>query len=378
MTHEARAAWWWAVPPPLQVSYLLGVDPELLSISLDPLPETSPAVVQFRPAAGVPVSQQVAVLLDELDRACVALFPRWLPGAEHIDGPQGNGAAAVRALATEAAARSSNFGPFLADLAERGLRGRPGGERPGGERAGARPRFAAEVRATGLARVIAEAYGRKSSALLIHVPDGLTPAGEVALTHAAEWLANRGRLTVWLAGAPLRTVDRIRSVPITLPAHLTQLAAEAQLVDESIGPAVPEPAEPVFTYPPLSGQPRPDSPAELALERALAPHAWAGGRRWNHTYEWHILGQLYRLDLFWAAEGLVVEVDGPEHRERLKFADDRRRDVQLQLLGHDVLRFTNEQVLADADAVVLKLHRLLVTRRAAMADHKEKRAHVDR
>src|SRR5256885_16649158 len=65
----------------------------------------------------------------------------------------------------------------------------------------------------------------------------------------------------------------------------------------------------------------------------------------------------------WPAEGLVVEVDGPDHRERLKFADDRRRDVQLHLRGHVVLRFTNEQVLADVETVVRKIEQLLSQRR---------------
>jgi very-short-patch-repair endonuclease len=99
------------------------------------------------------------------------------------------------------------------------------------------------------------------------------------------------------------------------------------------------------------------------LERALAPHGWAQGRRWNHTYEWHLLGKPYRLDLYWEAERLVVEIDGPEHRGPLKFVDDRRRDVQLQLRGHYVLRFPNEEVVSDVMAVVSKIGRMLSRRR---------------
>jgi very-short-patch-repair endonuclease len=127
-------------------------------------------------------------------------------------------------------------------------------------------------------------------------------------------------------------------------------------------------AGPILTYPPLSGVPRPDSPAERALERALARHEWARGRRWNHTFEWHVLGRPYRLDLFWPTEGLVVELDGRDHRGSLKFADDRRRDAQLQVLGHDVLRFTNEQVLSEITIVLLRIEQLLRQRRAAPRD----------
>jgi very-short-patch-repair endonuclease len=375
MTQVRTAAQWWAVPPARQVSYLAGVNPQLLDVALDPLPATAPAVVRFRPATGVPLAGQVAVLLDELDRAAVTLFPRWLPGAERLDGPTSLGVAAVRSLAARTAARSSNFGPFLVDLAERGLRGRADG--PVGRRPGGRSRFPPEVRAAGLAQVVADAYGRESSALLIELPDELAPADEHALTATAEWLVVHGRFTVWLAGAPLRVVDRVLSVSIALPGYLTQLATETAGMAEVEGVVgVPGPAA-VLSYPALSGLPRADSRAEQALERALASHEWAGGRRWNHTLEWHILGRPYRLDLFWAAEGLAVEVDGPEHRGRMKFADDRRRDVQLQLLGHDVLRFTNEQVLSDVHAVVLRIRQLLATRRAAGAHDEEKRHHVD-
>jgi very-short-patch-repair endonuclease len=338
-------AQWWAVAPPHQVSYLASVDPELLSIALDPLPDTAPAVVQFRPVARAGTGDLVALLLDELDKAAVALFPHWLSGAERLDGPQGLGLAAVRALAAECAARSRNFGPFLTDLAERSLLGEPSGQ----------SRFPAGVRAAGLARVIADAYHRESTALLVVVPDRLSPVDERALVAAVEWFAQYGRFTVWLAGAPFQHVDHVRSVAVALPGYLNQLGAEAEQVDvASEGGGTTEPA-PTITYPPLSGLPCRDSPAEQALERALAPYEWAQGREWNRSFEWHALAKPYRLDLFWAADSLVVEVDGPDHRGRLKFADDRHRDVQLQLLGHDVLRFTNEQVLSDVQAVVMRI-----------------------
>jgi very-short-patch-repair endonuclease len=161
-----------------------------------------------------------------------------------------------------------------------------------------------------------------------------------------------------------------------LPRFLTQLAAEVEATVDTVEAL--DALAPAFTYPPLSGIPREDSDAEQALERALRQHDWARGRHWNHTYEWHALGKPYRLDLFWPAERVVVEVDGPEHRGRLKFADDRRRDVQLQLLGHDVLRFTNEQVLSDVHAVVLRIARLLRRRRAEPTHDKGMREHVDR
>ncbi|WDZ82648.1 endonuclease domain-containing protein [Micromonospora cathayae] len=462
MTYAETAPWWTALPA-YRVCQLAGVDPDHLELALDPLPADAPAVLRYRPPAGPHPAGQVAALLDATDRAAVALFPHWLPGADRLDGPGTLSVGAARALAAEVASRSRGFGPFLADLAERALRtaaaghahptpptghteagpttdhagtgpttdlSRPGTTKPLGRsgtttdrwRAGRtdRARFPAEVRAAGLVRVLAEACDRRSVVLLVRVPDGFTPADEYALSAAAEWFVQHGRCAVWFTGAPLRTVDRLHTVTLPDPPDVTPAppapgpapldttpptpaparvdparpaagtvgAAPAPpgpgAVDASGGAVRPPvgasgPAEPPsLRVPPRSGLPRADSAAEQTLERALARHGWAGGRHWNHTLTWHTLARPYRLDLFWPAEGLVVEVDGPEHRERVRYADDRHRDAQLQLLGHDVLRFTNDQVLTDVDAVVGTIRDLLAGRRAAGVRYEGTRHHVDR
>ncbi|WP_410818819.1 endonuclease domain-containing protein [Micromonospora sp. 050-3] len=341
---------WWAAPPTGRVSHLPGIDPELLRVALDPLPPAAPAIVHYRPTVTGPLGDLVDTVLDQLDTAALAMFPRWLTGADRFDSEGTLGVAAVRALAARTAAGSRHFGPFLADLAERGLRGPRG---PGG-----RSRFAPGVRAAGLARVIAAAYDRESCVLVVALPD-LGADAERTLVAVAEWLVRHGGFTVWLAGS-LRHADRVRSVPMPVPARFAGLAGATGRLPATAA----EPESTVLAWPPIAGVPRGDSAAELALERALAPHDWARGRRWNQTYEWHVLTEAYRLDLFWPTEGLAVEVDGPEHRGRIAFANDRRRDVQLQLLGLDVLRFTNEQVLTDVPAVVDGIRRLLVRRRA--------------
>ncbi|MEU4567902.1 DUF559 domain-containing protein [Micromonospora sp. NPDC023956] len=372
---------WWTLLPAYRVSQVTGADPQLIDLALDPLPADAPAVVRFHPVTGVPAATQVATLLDAADRAAVALFPRWLPGADRLDGPGALGSGAVRALAAGVAARSRGFGPFLTDLAERALGGTAERQPDLGSR------LPAEVRAAGLVRVLADAYHRRSVVLLVRLPDRLAPADERALTAAAEWFVQHGRCAVWLTGPELRTVDRVRAVRITLPGTLTRLAVAP--TDPPSGPTgrwsgrpaptdTDPPAAPTLRVPPVAGLPRADSTAEQTLERALARHDWARGRRWNHTLTWHTLARPYRLDLFWPAEGLVVEVDGPEHRERLRYADDRHRDAQLQLLGHDVLRFTNDQVLSDVDAVAGTIRDLLAGRRPAGVRDEETRHHVDR
>jgi very-short-patch-repair endonuclease len=339
---------WWDEPPPGQASYLADVDPALLNIAVDPLPPGAPAVIRFRPAPARQVGQYVTEFLDALDGAALDLFPRWLAGAERLDGASALSVAAVRSLAAGLASRSLHFGPFLAATAERALLRRAGTDR-----------FPLEVRARGLCAILAEAYQRPSVAVLADVPDGLDADGERALVAAAIWLAEQGRFTVWLAGRLSLAVERIPVVKLALPDQLVQLVAGS--------PAGDLPPPPVLTFPPLSGLPRADSAAEQALERALAPHDWARGRQWNQVLEWHLLGRAYRLDLYWPDDGLVVEVDGDDHRERWKYADDRHRDARLQLLGHDVLRFTNDQVLTDPQAAALTIRDLLALRRSPLS-----------
>jgi very-short-patch-repair endonuclease len=359
---------WWAVPSKGQVSYLRDVDPALLGIALDRLPAGAPVVLQFRPVVSDSFDALIELLLRELDTAAVKLFPRWLPGAERLDGYNGLGIEAVRTLAADMAARTSHFRLFLMDLAVRGLRDCADGS-PAGIASSA-SRFPAEVRVAGLARVIAGAYDRDPLVVVIEVPEGLSAVDEHALVSAAEWIAGHGGLTVWLVGALLTDTDRVRMVSVLLPAEIRVLEAETAVTDPAVSQRSSDASRvetrlvSVLTYPPLSGVPRRDSPAETTLEKTLVLHEWARGRHWNMTYEWHILRENYRLDLFWPVEGVVVEVDGDDHRTKAKYAADRRRDVQLQQLGLDVLRFTNEQVLQDPRSVAAAIEKMLTSRRS--------------
>ena len=61
----------------------------------------------------------------------------------------------------------------------------------------------------------------------------------------------------------------------------------------------------------------------------------------------------HEVDLFWPANGLIVEVDGfAYHRTRVAFERDRRRDADLQACGHRVLRLTWRRITEEPHAVV--------------------------
>jgi very-short-patch-repair endonuclease len=339
--------------PTDRVIRVAGLRPEAISLLAEPLPADAPAIVIHRAQALPAKADVAAAVLAELEAVAMALFPAWLPGAEGITGTGGATVPAVRALAIRLGSSTHHFGPFLADLAEGALRGAP--IEPA--------RFATEVRVAGLARLIADSFGRSRTAVLVDVPDGLTPSAEQAVVSGCEWLADRGRLGLWLTGAPLAAVDWVEDWPTPVP---TPVSPPVQVT-----PSESEPSD--SRFPAIAGKPRPG--AEGLLESALQRRAWAAGRAWNQPYRLHALANPIVVDLLWRQERCVVEVDGPEHRAESKFEADHRRDVQLHLAGYAVLRFTNAQILTDVEAVVHQIERFIQGRRLGTF---EGRAHGER
>jgi hypothetical protein len=326
-----------------------GPSEESLVLASEPLPPDAPAIMVYTGGGPTRPITVVTAILAALDTAALRLFPAWLPEARSIDAPTGAGVAAVRAIALRTAAGGGHFGPFLAQLAERALRGTP-----------MRTTAAAgvpvlEVQAAGLARVIASSYQRAHTALLIRMPAGLGPDQQQALVAGAGWLAEWGGFGIWFAGSPPRGFDGLECVTFWPPGTDVRLEAES---DERVPTGV-------ASYPALAGAPHPGSRAEQLLEAALAPCEWAAGRAWNQDHQAHPLTNPVRIDLLWRTERCAVEIDGPEHREPVRFANDRQRDVQLQLAGYAVLRFTNNQVLCHRDLVLTQIHRFLESRRSA-------------
>lgn len=315
-----------------------------VAAELDPLPADAPALLACHVGAMDTASHIVEAILDELEVAAVQLFPIWLPGGDDIDGRSLPDVRAVRALARRLAAGTRHFGPFLADLAEaavRGTRTEPG-------------RFARETRAAGLARVLADSYRRPHAALVVTAPTGLPDGDQQALAASCEWLAGHGRMGMALAASAIPEVDRFATVTVR--------SRSPRMVEES-PPTRVAPEEVRLRYPAPAGRPHPGSAAEKKLAAALADCGWAHGGLWNTHYHPHPLRAPIRADLLWPDARCAVEVDGDDHRAPAKYAADRQRDVQLQLDGYAVLRFTNEQVLGDVRSVVAAIERCVRGRR---------------
>lgn len=321
--------------PTDRVIHLGGIDSATVADALDPLPPGAPAVSAYHVETAPSASDLVGRLLDDCERAARLLLPSWLPSARAITGRSRLDTAAVRAVALGTAAASPHFGPFLADLAEAALHDTP--MVPG--------RHAVEVRAAGIARVLAASYARDRFALVVTAEPMSVPE-QHALATACDWLTERGRIGIWLIGDPIPAIDRFPVVRIG--------TARPAVTD------APSPTRLRLPAPP--GLPHPGSDTEKMLESALARCDWAHDRLWNKTWSSGPLDAPIRVDVLFPNARCVVEIDGPEHRRPAKFAADRQRDVDLQLAGYAVLRFTNEHVRHDVASVVEKIARYVSAR----------------
>jgi very-short-patch-repair endonuclease len=73
-----------------------------------------------------------------------------------------------------------------------------------------------------------------------------------------------------------------------------------------------------------------------------------------------VRGRFFEVDCLWAAQRLIVELDGREsHATELAFEKDRERDRLLLVEGWRVTRVTWRQLRDDAPAVIADLRSLL-------------------
>ena len=84
----------------------------------------------------------------------------------------------------------------------------------------------------------------------------------------------------------------------------------------------------------------------------------AGQRLWHHLRRHQLDGHRFRrqqplgdyiVDFFCYEEGLIIEVDGGHHSEQEAY--DNERTAWLEAQGYSVLRFWNNEILDQIDAV---------------------------
>jgi very-short-patch-repair endonuclease len=70
----------------------------------------------------------------------------------------------------------------------------------------------------------------------------------------------------------------------------------------------------------------------------------------------------YIVDFYCASKHLIIEVDGNSHFTPESQAYDKERTLFFESLGIHVVRFTNDEVLGNVDAVLMNLDNLLNTK----------------
>jgi len=276
-------------------------------------------------------------LIEPVEHATQALYPAWLPDAEGIETPGGGGEEAVRSIARRMGESGALFAPYLEALAVAALKG---------QTCQLNISVPSEVRLRECYKLFLSSYGVEKAILLLSVPDDYQRNQHAILEHTVLWIASQPSFPVWLVGDDLDWLERIPRAP--------------SFRRSEPGAAAPIPAPHVT---PLSGRPNPFSDTEKRLEAYLARCDWSTGRAWNKPWSNGALGKPIRVDLMWAQERLVVELDGPEHIGPARYADDRRRDRILQAAGFRVLRFTNEEVQTDISRVASEIEQFLETAR---------------
>lgn len=68
----------------------------------------------------------------------------------------------------------------------------------------------------------------------------------------------------------------------------------------------------------------------------------------------------YIVDFICLSKQLVVEVDGKYHTSIEQQELDQKRDTRLQELGYTILRFSNEEVIAQPETVIEKIKQKII------------------
>lgn len=280
-------------------------------------------------------------VLNQIEIATIALFPAWLQEAAGIETRGGAGREALAALARAAAGQTDLFGPYLLAISDAALCKSP--EALAG-------RFASQTVIRECYKLFCRAYRTDQVALILDLGIRADFEAASAAQEAALWIAAQDAFSIWLCGTNLSQISR---VPIETK------------VDQTNSAAIPvRYPSPVLQVTPLAGRPNPLSKTETRVEAYLCRYSWARGRAWNATWSSGALGNPIRIDILWEAERLAIELDGLDHLEPTKYANDRARDRALQFAGFTMLRFTNQEIADDISRIASEIERFLTQARS--------------
>ena len=80
----------------------------------------------------------------------------------------------------------------------------------------------------------------------------------------------------------------------------------------------------------------------------------------GHKFRQQHIIKDYIVDFVCLYHKLVVEIDGQYHLEANQIVKDKSRTEDLQTLGYHIIRFSNEEVIANPNAVIKKIKQALM------------------
>ena len=175
----------------------------------------------------------------------------------------------------------------------------------------------------------------------------------VSIPTAAGCTARGGIRLHRRASLPVSDTTRHKNIPVTSPARTIEELRRVASIDD-VRRAIRE-AE--FLRLPLGDEAGREDLTRSQLERRFL--ALCRQHRLPKP-EVNVIVGGYEVDCLWSDKRLIVEVDGyGSHGTRTAFEEDRARDVELRLLGFQVLRFTYLTVVYKPERVAAALRRLL-------------------
>lgn len=173
------------------------------------------------------------------------------------------------------------------------------------------------------------------------------PSYLLGLAKAAIWLADHSQARLVLV-VPSALTDHPELASVSYGAIRLPLPERLKEFDSSVQVVVG-----------CKGSPHPFSPAERKLaDRVAADAQLKNLLEFNQTVQ-SVNGRAFRADLLWREGKVVVEVDGPEHREPNHYYQDRLRDYELLISGYLVLRIPNELVMSDCERAVEMIRKVV-------------------
>jgi very-short-patch-repair endonuclease len=95
--------------------------------------------------------------------------------------------------------------------------------------------------------------------------------------------------------------------------------------------------------------------AEKVLWNALRNHGFASLKfRRQHPIKWFV------ADFYCHDFKLIIEVDGGIHNSEIQSEHDENRTSELEDMGIQVIRFSNEDILNNLESVLKKIHQTIL------------------